>query len=92
MSHSTNPETRKSRRQRVCSWCGQHIEIGELYWHWMYYDRYDTGPVDMHVECFGDFGDRGCPDFDCYENQRPEKKSQEPKTIGQPENMTKEKK
>ena len=70
MTHSTTPEVRKARKQYKCSWCGEHIEPGEYYTHWMYFGGYDTGAVNMHPECEAAFYENGEDEFCPGENPR----------------------
>ena len=51
MSASTTPETLKARKTHCCTWCYEHIEIGETYTRYCWFDRECVGTVKMHPEC-----------------------------------------
>lgn len=42
----------KSRKDRVCSWCGSAIEIGKPYRGYSWRDGGDVSREEMHPECY----------------------------------------
>lgn len=44
---------RKARKQRVCSWCGESIALGDAYESYRWRDRNDYGHETLHEECMG---------------------------------------
>ena len=42
---------RASRKQRMCSWCGTHIEVGQPYDSYRWRNQCDNGHCEMHPEC-----------------------------------------
>ena len=44
----------KANKPHKCSWCGEKIEIGELYKRYRYYSSGDACTVKMHPECYED--------------------------------------
>lgn len=54
MSEYGTPAIRHKKtrgKKRVCEWCGQFIEIGELYDKWLWYDAGIRSTVYAHAEC-----------------------------------------
>ena len=64
-----------ARVQHLCKYCGEQIEVGEIY-------KRQTGVYDgrwfinkFHPECFDDLCDIGESEFLPYENERPKKEA-----------------
>lgn len=55
MTRSTDPVTvTAARKEHVCDWCGEGIDVGTSYVRWRYFDLdrpHDTGAVAMHPDC-----------------------------------------
>lgn len=49
---NTTPETIKAaKKKHRCTWCWQHIEPGESYIRFRYFDGGDASTSKMHPEC-----------------------------------------
>lgn len=42
----------QARKRHRCSWCWQHIEVGENYRRYRFYDGGEAATVKMHPECY----------------------------------------
>ena len=42
---------KSSRKGHQCNWCGQKIEIGQPYKHWLWFCDGDRDTVKAHPEC-----------------------------------------
>lgn len=51
MTYISEATTQAARKRHRCTWCWQHIEIGETYKRYFYADG-DTGTVKAHPECY----------------------------------------
>jgi hypothetical protein len=78
MSYTLLSETRpKARKQHVCVWCGEKIEVGETYLHEK--SVYDGSMQDhkWHIECEKACDEEnGCGECEIYpgESERPEER------------------
>jgi hypothetical protein len=65
-----------ARKEHRCSWCGQHIPVGEVYVRTRFVFEGNPGSNKFHLECdkaaADDYADCG-EGFVPYENERPEK-------------------
>ena len=70
MTHYYNPILRRSKKERVCIFCGENILIGDYYFYQASVQdaKYDTSY--FHPECFED---EDAIEFIPYENDRPER-------------------
>ena len=41
----------RSRKVRQCSWCAEHIEVGQPYKSYRFRSDFESGKVTMHPEC-----------------------------------------
>lgn len=51
-------EQRRSKKRRVCEWCGQRIEIGDLYIYEACLFEGDFCTSSLHPECRADAEDQ----------------------------------
>ncbi len=58
-----------SRKQRVCSWCGESINVGEPYHGYQWRDGNDSGTENMHPECYNACKDAFTEDPDLFWSQ-----------------------
>lgn len=71
-------KTVRAKKAHVCHWCGERIELGELYVKYRWWNGGDAGTNKMHPEC-----DKACADaaheeggwieFLPGDNERPER-------------------
>lgn len=47
----TTPVTLNARKEHLCDWCNEGIEIGDLYSRWRWFDVRDAYTIKMHSEC-----------------------------------------
>ena len=48
----TETESHKARKQHRCDWCWQHIEAGDRYRRYRYFDFDEPTTIKMHPECY----------------------------------------
>ena len=69
--YATPPTTHKKQRGKIrrCDWCGQAIQIGEIYEKWLWHDGGERSTVYAHKECASIWN---AGDFPCGDFERPE--------------------
>lgn len=73
-------ETRKARKRRRCTWCGQWIEVGQTYIHERVKVEGDPATNDLHPECDDALRETarlegGECTYNLYSEERPEKRT-----------------
>lgn len=55
MSAMSAVTEQKAKKLHSCSWCGERIDLGEIYKRYRYFNSsQDAGTVKMHPECYED--------------------------------------
>ena len=50
--YATQAQTvKKARKEHECQWCGQKIEIGQPYKHWLWFCDGTRDTIKAHPEC-----------------------------------------
>lgn len=47
----TEPVTHTARKEHLCDWCYEGIEIGARYTQWRWFDNGSASTVKVHAEC-----------------------------------------
>lgn len=64
---------KRSKKEHLCSWCGEKILLGESYKRCRWYDNGDIKICKLHDECFSGHSDmaaEGECEFSLYDNCR----------------------
>ena len=77
--YCTPIETRKARKEHVCTYCGEAIEIRETYRRWASYAEGKAFANEMHPECLTFLQDESDGlgfEYALYDGARPEASGQ----------------
>ena len=68
---------KSARKTHRCQWCGQKIEVGDSYNHWLWFCDGDRTTVKSHIECYDYAMSTRDEEFAWFEGDgsRPEKRS-----------------
>lgn len=69
--------TKRRGKARNCDWCGQRIEVGELYETWLFFDGGNRSSCYAHEECYLDWANLAIEEGDMVDSygdhERPSK-------------------